>query len=317
MISRHNFRGRNYRMAQPQDHVSVVHQRKLLVIATTTLLFVMCVLMTRTSFQEQKHFPPMKNVPVPESSMSLNHSKLTWKTITETTALARYSSTDNVTELNPPTGWEAHVRKQAESANSTQYIPADMAFPTYIKSREELQKSECVSTLYNYLLSLDKSVSPPVNMVFGDSNHTNVVLNWIIAALLRLEPPLHNVMVISLDRPLCNALTAKKLPLACIVVSVECIFVSSSKQADWHGRMMVRQPVLRLINYWGYDVASYDSDAVLLRNPQPLYEERPHVCLLARKWGFTLCAGTLILRASPSMGKNTCKWAILMHDGTT
>ena len=180
MISRHNFWGR---MAQPQAHVSVVHQRNLLVIATTTLLFVMCVLMTRTNFQEPKHFPPMKNVPVPESSVSLNHSKLNWKTITETTALAQYSSTDNVTDLNPPTGWEAHVESK-QSLLTVPSIPADMPFPTYIKSREELQKSECVLVLYNYLLSLDKSVSPHVNMVFGDSNHTNVVLNWIIAALL-------------------------------------------------------------------------------------------------------------------------------------
>ena len=195
-------------------------------------------------------------------------------------------------------------------------IPADMPFPEDIKSREELQKSECVSKLYNFTLSLDKSVSPHVNMVFGDSQHTNVILNWIIAAMLRLEPPLHNVMVISLDHLLCDTLTAKKLPLTCIVVSVECIFVSSmhiGSQLGWEKRMMVRHPVLRLINYWGYDVATYDSDAVLLRNPQPLYDERPHVSILAavtnwppeqaREWGFVMSAGVLVLRSSPSIGK--------------
>ena len=214
--------------------------------------------------------------------------------------------------VRPSTGWEVHVGSK-QSLLTVPSIPADMPFPTYIKSREELQKSECVSELYNFLLSLDKSMSPHVSMVFGDSQHTNLVLNWIIAALLRLEPPLHNVMVISLDRLLCDTLTAKKLPLTCIVVSVECVFVSSSQRGDWRKRMMVRQPVLRLITYWGYDVAAYDSDAVLLRNPQPLYEERPHMSVLAsagtyprqlaRKWGFALCAGTLILRSSPSTGK--------------
>ena len=365
------------------DIVRRINQRKLPVIVGTTVLFVICVTMIWATFQEQKH-----TLVTAESSKSLNHSKLIYslKTITETTALARHSSADNVTEQTPPTGWEAHVRskqslptvpsipadmprvgskqslptvpsipadmprvgskqslptvpsipadmprvgsKQSlptvpsipadmprvgskQSLPTVPSIPADMPFPRHIKSREELQKTECMSTLYNFLLSLDKSVSPHVNMVFGDSEHAHLVMNWIIAAMLRLEPPLHNVMVISLDRLLCDTLTAKKLPLNCIVVSVECIF--TGQHADWRKRMMVRQPVLRLINYWGYDVAAYDSDAVLLRNPQPLYDERPHVSLLAssgtmpkdlsRKWGFALCAGALILRASPSVGK--------------
>ena len=282
---------------------SRVYQGKLLVIVATIL----CVIIIRTLYEEQK------KVPV-QVSKSLNYSKLRYsgKTITRTTALARYSKTDNVTELTHPTGREAHVGSN-QSLPTLPSIPADMPFPEYIKSREELQKSECVSELYNFLLSLDKSVSPHVNMVFGDSQHTNLVLNWIIAALLRLQPPLHNVMVISLDRLLCDTLVAMKLPLTCIVVSVECIFAWSNQHDNWGKRMKVRQPVLRLINYWGYDVAAYDSDAVLLRNPQPLYDERPHVSVLAssgtypddlfRKWGFTLCAGTLILRASPSIGK--------------
>ena len=289
---------------------SRVYLGKLLVIVATILF----VVMIRTLFEVQK------KVPV-QVSKSLNYSELRYsgKPITRTTALARHSK---VTELTPPTGWEAHVGSN-QSLPVLPSIPADMPFPKDIKSREELQESECVSELYNFLLSLDKSVSPHVNMVFGDSQHTNLVLNWIIAALLRLEPPLHNVMVISLDRLLCDTLVAMKLPLTCIVVSVECIFASSSQHDDWGKRVMVRQPVLRLINYWGYDVAAYDSDAVLLRNPQPLYDERPHMSVLAssgtypddlsREWGFTLCTGTLILRASPSIGK----WVILMHDRRT
>jgi len=41
-------------------------------------------------------------------------------------------------------------------------------------------------------------------MGFGDSNHTDLVLNWIIAAHLRLDPPLHNIRVLSVDQPLCD-----------------------------------------------------------------------------------------------------------------
>ena len=255
------------------------------------------------------------SVIVQESSTPLNHrdkSNYSGSTKMEATALAQHSG---VTELTVLTGSEPHVASK-QSLPTLPSIPADMPFPDDIKSREELQKTECVSKLYDFILNLDKSVSPHVNMVFGDSKHTNLVLNWIIAAMLRLEPPLHNVMVISLDRPLCDTLTAKKLPLTCIVVSIECIFGSNvydGGERGWLKGTMVRHPVLRLINYWGYDVASYDSDAVLLRNPQPLYEERPHMSVLASssnfpkelniEWGFVACTGALVLRSSPSTGK--------------
>ena len=255
------------------------------------------------------------SVTVQESSTPLNHRdkpNYSGNTTIEATSLSRHSG---ITELTPLSGLQAHVGIK-QSLPALPSVPADMPFPEYIKSREELQKSECVSELYNYLLSLDKSVSPHVNMVFGDNQHTNLILNWLIAALLRLEPPLHNVLVISLDRLLCDTLTAKKLPLTCIVVSVECILVSKINdggERGWEKRLMVRHPVLRLINYWGYDVANYDSDAVLLRNPQPLYEERPHMSVLAassnfpkvvgREWGFVVCAGVIVLRSSPSLGE--------------
>ena len=77
---------------------------------------------------------------------------------------------------------------------------------------------------------------------------------------------------------------------------------------------MVRIVLLRVINYWGYDVASYDSDAVLLKNPQVLYDKRPDIDLFSAagvfpfdvsdKWGFALCAGTLLFRATPVIGIN-------------
>ena len=292
-------------------------------IIATALLFVMYVLLIRTQVQEFHTDPRIPKVIVTESTMSTpNHETKSndsqtaiTTTISRVTTLAQHTSTaKNVTSLTTsPTESEAHVGDK-QRLSTLPNIPADMPFPTHIKNREELQKTECVLVLYQFLLSVSKSVSPHVNMVFGDSEHAHLVLNWIIAALLRLEPPLHNVVVISLDRRLCDTLTAKKLPLTCIVVSVESIFVwSIDQQIDWRRRMMVRQPVLRLITYWGYDVAAYDSDAVLLHNPQPLYDERPHVSLfaaseafppeVAKVWGFTNCAGTLILRSSPSIGK--------------
>ena len=46
-----------------------------------------------------------------------------------------------------------------------------MPFKHFLKSREQLEKVEWLTTLYNYLLTLNKSVSPHLNMVNGDYNH--------------------------------------------------------------------------------------------------------------------------------------------------
>ena len=75
--------------------------------------------------------------------------------------------------------------------------------------------------------------------------------------------------------------------------------------------MMIRSIILRLINYWGYDVATYDSDAVVLKNPQTLFDNYTHDILssastypeaAAKVWGFTLCAGAILYRASSATG---------------
>ena len=152
-------------------------------------------------------------------------------------------------------------------------------------------------------------------MVFGDSKHMRLLENWITAATMTLKPPLDNVMVLSLDHLLCDKLVSTKFHVACIAAPIESFIVAYPEEVDkkWCAAMMVRQVVLRLINYWGYDVASYDSDAVLLHNPQVLYDARPHVDvfsgstrdfpgMVSKKWGFNLSCGILMLRATPSVG---------------
>ena len=190
-----------------------------------------------------------------------------------------------------------------------------MPLVKYIRSREELQSTEWVSLLYNFLQTLNKDVSPHVNLVYGDSNHIHLLENWITAAVRRLKPPLHNVMVLSADYSLCNQLLSWNISLTCIPVPDESLIVAYPKGSavTWSSAMMKRPIVLRLINYWGYDVASYDTDAVLFHNPQVLYNAQPYVDVFSAstkdfpksvsdKWGFNLSGGALMLRASPAVG---------------
>ena len=212
---------------------------------------------------------------------------------------------------------EIPSQRYYKEAPSLPSIPKYDTMPLvkYIRSREELQSTEWVSLLFNFLKTLNKSVSPHVNMVFGDNNHIHLLENWITAAVRRLKPPLHNVMVLSLDYTPCNLLLFMNISLTCIPVIEESLIVvyPNGSDASWSSAMMIRQIVLRLINYWGYDVASYDTDAVLLHNPQVLYDSQPYVDVFSAstqnfpksvcdKWGFNLCGAALMLRASPAVG---------------
>ena len=86
---------------------------------------------------------------------------------------------------------------------------------------------------------------------------------------------------------------------------------SSSFSHIW----VVRVVLFRLLNHWGYTVAAYDSDAVLVKNPEPLFSElegsdivgSPGVYPfdLHRKWKSpTLCMGVVLFRASQRTGNN-------------
>ena len=106
-------------------------------------------------------------------------------------------------------------------------FPKTLPYPTLLKPSYEIQKALWTSQLYQFLKSLNCSISPHVNMVFGDSNHTEIMLNWIIAAHVRLDPPLHNIMVLSVDQPLCDFLVSKKVPVTCIAVPPQSFLAST------------------------------------------------------------------------------------------
>ena len=205
-------------------------------------------------------------------------------------------------------------------------LPESLPYAACLKSVHDIQQASWTIQLYVFLKSFNHSISPHVNMVFGDSHHMDLILNWIIAAHLRLNPPLHNIMVLSVDQPLCDFLASKRLQVVCIAVPIESI-LACTENTSYEQVIKARLMVLRVINFWGYDIASYDSDAILHRNPQHLFDKNPDVQVFggasyvpqrfADFWGvdrFAVCGGTLIVRSHPSTGMQ--KYFHLKHDGS-
>ena len=78
---------------------------------------------------------------------------------------------------------------------------------------------------------------------------------------------------------------------------------------------------MRIINRLGYDCAMYDIDAIILRNPQPLYDMWDGVDIVGsrrelpkelwRRWGVAICIGAVFIRSNTRTGESLIMGAAL------
>ena len=176
-----------------------------------------------------------------------------------------------------------------------------------------------VKELYQILNETNSSastLSPQINLVVADKKCVDLLLNWLIASLVRLSEPLRNVVVLGLDQEVCKLIKPRNI--SCIH-SNPMTFMRSQMSKDFRFQPVYSAPqtrllVARLVSYWRYSFASYDTDALVLRNPQPLYERYRDVNVIAgasvhwpqwagELWGFSMCLGAFMIRSSPETGK--------------
>ena len=188
----------------------------------------------------------------------------------------------------------------------------------YSRSLKEILAQDWVCDLQRFLKNLDED-KHIVNMIAANSNFTDPLLNWLIASFLRLEEPMIDVVVISLDEDLHNLLINRGIPS--LLVTPDLMMRTEDFPEVYHmhnGFYQSRMMVMRLINHWGYDAANYDTDAVILRNPQVIYDDPDNADVdifagfaisfppvLHKKWGATLCNGAWLVRSNPRTGELT------------
>ena len=148
-------------------------------------------------------------------------------------------------------------------------------------------------------------------------NYFSVLINWLIYAKSNAMPLLENLLVVCMDKSSHDILSQKGI-LSQLVRINDIIY--SIKDMDGSGifsaRVITRLTILRLLNYWGYDVLIMDIDALLINNIQPIFDHlhdsdiivstaNATNCLpsAARKaWSFCLCIGLLLIRGNANTG---------------
>ena len=213
-------------------------------------------------------------------------------------------------------GYEAVLQRQpTSSVPGAKQQPLNLShndvivlpFAKYTRPGEELLRQDWTKQLQQFLRGCSRD--SPVSVVAANYLYRDVVINWLVVARLKVEPPLENILVISFDSALHELMQSVGIPS--IGVFSESMLL---RKGDYNFKelFVARVTVLRMINYFGYDVAHYDSDAIIQKNLNPLYSNHSDSDVIGstgtfpgavkRKWGFTLCMGAILFRSSPRTG---------------
>ena len=160
-------------------------------------------------------------------------------------------------------------------------------------------------------------VGKQLTYVTVSMNYISVLINWLIHAKLNALPLMENLLVVCMDKPSCEVLSRKGI-LSHLVKINDIIYSINDMEGStlFSARVITRLTVLRLLNYLGYDVLVMDIDALLINNPQPIFDHyhdsdiivstaNAKNCLpyTARNaWGFCLCIGLLLIRGNANTG---------------
>ena len=199
----------------------------------------------------------------------------------------------------------------SSSSNTLFNISHSLQLPyrSKVRSVDEILETQWAPELWRHLSELDTKY---VSLCIGNSAYKESIVNWLIAALVITQPPLENVLVISLDTKLHEFLQGHDINS--VFIDPWTILRSDVKLATNFSHIWVTRLVLfRLINHWGYTVATYDSDAIPVKNPQTLFAKFEDSDLvgsrgtypfnLHRQWkSATMCMGVTLFRASEGTG---------------
>lgn len=183
-----------------------------------------------------------------------------------------------------------------------------LPFPSSTIPAMNLLQQQWVDDL-RHILSEIPLESSPIHILAGNFVYRELLLNWLIMAKVKVTPPLSNIIVLSIDKALCDLLSKRNI--SCLFVDRKA-YLRRNIQQSFQLILILRLTIIRLLNYWGYDAANIDADAIILKNPEPLYEEYKESDMVAgrgtypsplgRVWGATICGGTFMIRSTPNTG---------------
>ena len=209
---------------------------------------------------------------------------------------------------NEPAVWKPALNPRVPGTDFRIREPFNFPLPHYSLGKHELLRSQWIRDLQSLLRSVRGT---QVSLVTASVEHQDVLLNWLISASLVVSPPLQNVLVLTLDQSVFDLISGRNI--STLFVSEKMVISPSANVTRRFSQVhVVRLSVLRLLNHYGFSVVNYDCDAILLKNPQPIFDGHKDADLIGTfgkgpgqlyvKWGITLNTGVMLLRSNSKIG---------------
>ena len=213
-----------------------------------------------------------------------------------------------VDDMNGDAVWKPASNPRVPGTDFTIREPFNFPLPHYSLGKHELLRSQWISDLQSFLRSVRGT---QVSLVTASVEHQDVLLNWLISASLVVSPPLQNVLVLTLDQSVYDLISGRNI--STLFVSEKMVISPSANVTRRFSQVhVVRLSVLRLLNHYGFSVVNYDCDAILLKNPQLIFDGHKDADLIGTfgkgpgqlyvKWGITLNTGVMLLRSNSKIG---------------
>ena len=184
-------------------------------------------------------------------------------------------------------------------------ISEDFAFPHGLRTLKDVKKIASTKWVLELASIMTKwPINRTVIAVSGNTEFQKPLLNWIISAVLKANISLKRILILAADKKLHGFLQERNI--GSVFVPPTSIYDSKKIKLDTHKLITYsRFAAVRLLNHWGFTVAHYDSDALLLKDIKEIFDEYPSSSIVASRGAGPklLCAGGILFRSNSQMGK--------------
>lgn len=190
-------------------------------------------------------------------------------------------------------------------------LPENFTFPQpiAIKPKEVLAKTKWFAQLKNFLINWPDQY---LLIVSSNSDYKEVLLNWLVSAVCNAQVSIDNILVVAYDEEVHLLFEGRGIKSVFIPFE-DILSITLVNQAPTFTKiMMTRLAVVRLISHWGFDIAHFDTDAIVLKNPLYLFRFHQGSDIigslgmfpkkLMKEWGITICAGMVMFRNTQQTG---------------
>lgn len=189
----------------------------------------------------------------------------------------------------------------------------DFSFPQprVMERLAVIKSSSWMRGLHRYLRSLNEDVEY-IHLLTSNFKYIDVLLNWLISAAVRNNIPTQNILIVSMDTATHKILLEKKF-CSILVPPFSLFSLQSNFSKPFEKVMMLRLTLMRIINHFGFNVAMFDTDAILLRDPKHIFGRLANADIIGSvgtipddlfmEWGVTICIGVVLIKSSVRTGE--------------